>query len=266
MRLQDRVALVTGGSHGIGRGIAIAFAREGAKVAINYHTSRDNAESAAQEIREMGGQAEVYQGDTGDSARMREIVDQIVQRFGRLDIYVNNANAGNRAAGRAREYLDMTEEQLYEYFFSTFKAAFVNGQLAARQMISQGSGGRIINITSVHQGRVWPAAWGSDAIYGSVKAAIERLTMSQAWELAKHNIRVNAIAPGFIDTRLYPGERGESYDQRCETADREILLGRGFPLDVGYAAVYLASDDSRFVTGTCLLVDGGTLLLAASTV
>ncbi len=266
MRLQDRVALVTGGSHGIGRGIAIAFAREGAKVAINYRTSMDNAESAAREIRELGGEAEVYQGDTGDSTRMREIVEQTVQRFGRLDIYVNNANSGNRTAGRAREYLDITEEQLFEGFYPSFKAAFVNGQLVARQMIAQGSGGRIINITSVHQGRVWPAAWGSDAIYGSMKAAIERLTMSQAWELAKHNIRVNAIAPGFIDTRLHPGERGEPYDQRCETADREILLGRGFPPDIGSAAVYLASDDSRYVTGTCLLVDGGMLLVAASTV
>lgn len=266
MKLKDQVALVTGASHGIGRGIALAFAAEGAKVAINFHTNEANAASCAQQVREMGGEAEIYQGDVSDSARMREIFEAVVTRFGRLDVYVNNANAGGRPLIRVKSYLEVEEEQLHARFYQSFKAAFVNGQMAARQMIAQGGGGRIINITSVHQERVWPSEFGTDAVYGSMKAAIHRLTMSQAYELAPHGIRANAIAPGFIDVRLFPGDRGEAYEQRSELADREIPLGRGLPKDIGGAAVFLASDDSRFVTGTCLLVDGGTLLTTTSTV
>jgi NAD(P)-dependent dehydrogenase (short-subunit alcohol dehydrogenase family) len=137
-----------------------------------------------------------------------------------------------------------------------FKAAYVNTQLAARQMIAQGGGGQVITITSVHQER----PWGWDSIYGSMKAALKRLVMSQARELAPHGIRVNAIAPGFIDNRLFPGERGERYDQFNVRAETEILLGPGRPSDIAGAAVYLASDAARYVTGTCLLVDGGLLL------
>ena len=103
-------------------------------------------------------------------------------------------------------------------------------------------------------------AWASDSIYGSMKAALRRLVMSQARELAPHRIRVNAIAPGFIDTRLFVGERGERYDSFNVRAETEILLGPGKPSDIAGAAVYLASDDARYVTGTCLLVDGGMLL------
>lgn len=256
MRLHDRVALITGASHGIGRAIALAYAREGARVAIDYHSNEDHAEAVARQIREQGGEAEVYQGDASDSPRMAEIVAATVARFGRLDIYVNNANAGRRFPNASRRYLDMSEEQLYEGFYPSFKAAFVNGQLVARQMIAQGGGGRIINITSVHQERAW--TW--DSIYGSMKAAIRRLTMSQARELAAHRICVNAIAPGFIDVRLHPGERGERYDQYTEQIEGEVLLGRGVPGDIAEAAVSLASDEARYVTGTCILVDGGMLI------
>jgi glucose 1-dehydrogenase len=256
VRLKDRVALITGAAHGIGRGIALAYAREGAKVAVNDLADDANAADVARLIREQGGDVEVYRGDASDTAQMERIFRSTVERFGRLDIYVNNAHPGRRFPGASRRYLDVTEEQLFEGFFPSFKAAFVNGQLAARQMIAQGGGGRIINITSVHQERAW--SW--DSVYGSMKAALRRLTMSQARELAPHRILVNAIAPGFIDVRLYPGERGEQYDRNNEIAEREVLLGRGEPADIAGAAVYLASDDARYVTGTCILVDGGMLI------
>lgn len=262
MRLKDRVALITGASRGIGRGIAVAFGREGARVGVNYNTHADLAAETVRLVREAGGEAEAFQGDAGDTAQMTEVFRGVVERFGRLDIYVNNANAARGVRWGPPHYLDVTEEQLQGFFYPSFKAAFVNGQLAARQMIAQGGGGRIINITSVHQERAWP--W--DSVYGSMKAAIRRLTMSQALELGPHGILVNAIAPGFIDVRLYPGERGERYDQQNERAAKEVLLGRGTPADIGEAAVYLASDAGRYVTGTCILVDGGMLIPPNTTV
>ena len=256
MRLKDRVALITGAAHGIGRSIALAYAREGAKIAINDLAKEGHAEDAAALIRELGGVVAIFPGDTGDTEQMEATFRGAVERFGRLDIYVNNSNAGRRLGGASRQYLDIVEEQLFDGFYPSFKAAFVNGQIAARQMVAQGGGGSIINITSVHQER----AWSHDSIYGSMKAAIRRLTMSQARELAPHAIRVNAIAPGFIDNRLFPGERGEQYDEFNERARVEVLLGRGEPSDIAGAAVYLASDDARYVTGTCILVDGGMLV------
>lgn len=257
MRLENKVALVTGSSHGIGRGIALRFAREGAKVAVNYHTGEQNAADVVRLVREGGGEAEMYQGDTSDAPRMQEIIRSVVERFGRLDVYVNNANAGRRFPGAPRGYLEISEEQLFEGFYPSFKAAFVNGQMAARQMIAQGGGGRIINITSVHQEL---RAWSWDSIYGSMKAAIRRLTVSQGRELAPHRITANAIAPGFIDVRLAPGERGERYDRNNEIIAQQVPLGRGLPEDIAAAAVYLASDESRYMTGSCILVDGGMLI------
>lgn len=255
MRLQDRVALVTGAGHGIGRGIALAYAREGARVAIN-DVAEEHAREVARLIERDGGAAAVFLGDASDTADMERVFAATVARFGQLDVYVNNAHPGRRDLSASRRYLDVPEDQLYEGLFPSFKAAFVNGQIAARQMIAQGRGGRIINITSVHQER----AWSADSVYGSLKAALRRLTVSQARELAPHRILVNAIAPGFIDVRLHPGERGEQYDRDNDLAEQEILLGRGQPSDIAGAAVYLASDDARYVTGTCILVDGGMLL------
>lgn len=256
MRLKDRVAFITGAAHGIGRGIALAYAREGAKVAINDLTGAGHAEDVVRLIAEAGGEAEVFAGDCDETQDMQAAFKAAVERFGRLDIYVNNSNAGRRLPGAARNYLEISDEELFDGFYPSFKAAFVNGQIAARQMVAQGGGGCIINITSVHQER----AWSHDSIYGSMKAAIRRLTMSQARELAPHRIRANAIAPGFIDNRLFPGERGERYDHNNILAETEVLLGRGEPPDIAGAAVYLASDDARYVTGTCILVDGGLLV------
>jgi glucose 1-dehydrogenase len=258
-RLQDKVALITGSAHGIGRGIALAYAREGARIIVNdldRAPSIGHAEEVAKLISEAGGEVEVVLGDASDTPDMQRVIAATVERYGRLDILVNNANPGRRDPAASRSYIDASEDQLYQGFFLPFKAAFVNTQLAARQMIAQGTGGNVITITSVHQERPW--AW--DSIYGSMKAGLKRLVMSQARELAAAKIRVNAIAPGFIDNRLHAGERGDEYDTFNNRAESEILLGAGRPSDIAGAAVYLASEDARYVTGTCILVDGGMLL------
>ena len=259
MRLENKVALITGSAHGIGRGIALAYAREGAKIIINdmdRDPSIGHAEEVAKLIAEAGGDVEVVLGDASDTPDMERVVKATVERFGRLDVLVNNANPGRRDPNASRSYLDQSEDAMYQQFFLPFKTAYVNTQMAAREMIKQGSGGQVITITSVHQER----PWGWDSLYGSMKAALKRLVMSQARELAPHKIRVNAIAPGFIDNRLFVGERGERYDDYNIRAETEILLGPGKPSDIAGAAVYLASDDARYVTGTCILVDGGMLL------
>jgi len=259
VRLKNRVALITGSGHGIGRGIALAFAREGARVVVNdldREPSIGHAQAVARLIGEAGAEAEVCLGDASETSDMERVLARAVERFGRLDILVNNANPGRRDPSASRAYLDVTEEQLYQGFFLPFKTAYVNTQLAARRMLAQGEGGQVITITSVHQERPWP----SDSLYGSMKAALRRLVMSQARELAPHRIRVNAIAPGFIDVRLQPGERGARYDEFNQRARTEILLGPGEPADIAGAAVYLASDDARYVTGACIFVDGGLLL------
>jgi glucose 1-dehydrogenase len=262
MRLVGKVALVTGGSRGIGRAIALAYAREGAQVAVNYNRTPEGAAAVVEEIRAAGGEAEMYPGDVGDDAQMDGLFAKVIERFGRLDVYVNNANAQRPGTGGWVPYVDVGDEQLFVGFYLSFKAAFANGQRAARQMIAQGTGGAIINITSVHQERAWP----HDSVYGSMKAAVKRLTMSQARELAPHNIRANAIAPGFIDVRLHPGERGEGYDRAAEIVLDQVPFGRGAPSDIAETAVYLASDDARYVTGTCILVDGGMLIAPVATV
>ena len=256
MRLAGKVALVTGGSRGIGRATALAFGREGARVALSYHRTEEGAAETVRQIRDAGGEAEAFRADVGDTGALAATVGATVARFGRLDIYVNNANAGRQVPGAPRAYLEVDEATLEQGFYPSFRAAFVGGQLAARQMIAQGGGGAIVNITSVHQER----AWAHDAVYGSMKAAVRRLTMSQARELAPHRIRANAIAPGFIDVRRHPGERGADYDRANEIILAEVPLGAGVPLDIALAAVYLASDESRYVTGACLLVDGGMLV------
>ena len=181
VRLKDRVALITGSAHGIGRGIALAFAREGARIVVNdldQAPSRGHAEEVAKLIGEAGGEAEVIFGDASATPDMERAVAATVRRFGRLDVFVNNANPGRRDPNASRAYLDASEEQLYQGYFLPFKAAYVNTQLAARQMITQGQGGQVITITSVHQER----AWASDSIYGPMKAALRRLVMSQARE------------------------------------------------------------------------------------
>ena len=256
MRLQGKVALVTGASRGIGQATAVALAQEGAKVAVNYNATAEGAQETLKRIKDAGGEAEAIQADMGDPGQIAKLFEQAVKRFGKIDVYVNNANAGRRERGRLGTYLDVTPDQLYQEFLLPYQACYVGGQQAAKQMIAQGGGGAIVNISSVHQYTAWPA----DSVYGSMKAAVSRLTKSQARELAPHKIRVNCIAPGFIDIRAFPGERGERYDIYNQRAEYEIPLGRGVPTDIANGVLYFVTDDSRYVTGQTLFIEGGYLI------
>ena len=187
VRLKGKVALVTGSSHGIGQATAIGLAGEGARVMVNYNSDEAGGRETAQRIRDAGGEAEVTRADMGDLEQIENLVKKTVERFGRLDVYVNNANAGARTRRSFSRFLDVGDEELLNGFYLPYRAAYIGGQHAAKQMIAQGGGGAIVNISSVHQ----VAAWGADSVYGSMKAAISRLTGSQALELAPHRIRVN---------------------------------------------------------------------------
>lgn len=254
MTFRGKVALITGSAKGIGRGTALAFAEEGAAIAINYRNSADAAEEAARLVREKGVEAHVFQADVGFKDQVERLFERVIDRFGRLDFLVNNAGGGG---GRA-DYLDVTEEQFDYVLRNNVKASFLCTQYAARQMIKQGTGGAIVNITSIMAHTLRPGS----AIYSVAKQAMEKLTQSQALELSPFNIRVNAVAPGFVDIRLTPDDRGPAYEEMAQRNISIIPVRRsGKPIDIGRAVVFLCSDEAHYVTGASLLVDGGLLLM-----
>jgi NAD(P)-dependent dehydrogenase (short-subunit alcohol dehydrogenase family) len=248
MQLENQVAIVTGGANGIGRATARRYAREGARVVI-ADIEFETAEKVAEEIRASGGDALPVAVDV----RMRESVDELmarsVEEFGRVDILA--AIAGISPADR---FVDIPEVHWDDTLAVNLKGVFLCGQAAARRMIAQGTGGRIINMSSTN-GLVGEEEF---AHYNASKFGVVGLTMTMAIELAPHKINVNAVCPGFIRTRMSE----DLIAQPVFAADylKKIPLGRfGEPEDVAGAFVFLASDDSRYITGTTLVVDGGQL-------
>ncbi|MDW8007366.1 MAG: SDR family NAD(P)-dependent oxidoreductase, partial [Thermomicrobium sp.] len=192
-KLDGKRALVTGAGMGIGRGIALALAQEGAAVALHYAHSRSGAEEAAEAIRSAGGRAVVIGGDLRSVAECRRVVDEAAAALGGLDILVNNAGVT-----RARPFLDFPEEVYDELFDLNMRSTFFCSQQAARYMAEQG-GGTILNITSIHGAAGFPR----HAAYAATKGAIIAFTRSLAIELAPLRIRVNAIGPGLIEVPRY---------------------------------------------------------------
>jgi len=246
MRLRGRVAAITGGALGIGRATARLFAAEGAQVAIG-DVKREAAEAVAREITAAGGQAVALEVDVGDGAQVQAYVDQVVARLGRLDVMFANAGIAHSAP-----FLEHPEAQWHRVLRVNLTGVFLCAQVAARRMVRQGGGGRIIATASINGFRGVENLVG----YNVAKAGVIELVRTMAVELARHRITVNAIAPAQIDTRL---TQGLSESARGRRLDR-IPLGRfGEPEDVARAALFLASDEAGYVTGHTLAVDGGYL-------
>jgi glucose 1-dehydrogenase len=244
MRLAGKSALITGGGSGIGRGIAIRFAEEGADV-VAADLNLQGAQETVDEARHMGRRALAIEADVTSRADCERIVRETVDAFGKLDIFVANAGIGRPAA-----FLDVTEEDWNAVVRTNLDGVFFSCQAAARQMVSQGHGGRIITMASVAAEQ----ASGFMASYHSSKAAVRMLTKVMAIELGEHRITVNALAPGVIETPLTVG-----LVDAIKASGREVApLGRlGEPKDVADAALFLASNEADYVTGGMIFVDGG---------
>ena len=246
MRLPGRVAAITGGALGIGRATALAFAEEGAMVALG-DIQLEPAEAVAQEIRARGGKAIAIGLDVGDAAAVQAFVERAVAEFGRLDVMFANAGIAHSAP-----FLEHPEAQWHRVLRVNLTGVFLCCQAAARQMVKQGGGGRIITTASINGFRGVENLVG----YNAAKAGVIEMTRTMAVELAQHRIAVNAIAPAQIDTRL---TRSLSDDARARRVAR-IPMGRfGEADEVAKAALFLAYDDAGYVTGHTLAVDGGYL-------
>ena len=260
MRLQDKVAVVTGGGQGIGRATAKIFAKEGAKVAIAARTE-SKLECVKKEIEDQGGQVLAVPTDVGLESEVERLIAATVERFGRLDILVNNAGIGRRAPV---DDVDMVD---YDLQMNTNLRGMYLGVRAGTPHLKKVGGGAIINVASVHGVNGEPTA----SIYAATKGGMLAGTRSMAAELAPHNIRVNAISPGAIWLEMYEeaqlnqvaeGDRDTfmnlfSEDMKVGHKHAQPLGMVGMPVDIAWAAVFLASDESRFLTGQNIVVDGG---------
>jgi len=250
---QDKVALITGASRGIGRGIALHLADHGADVLINYRTHPDEAQQVADAVMALGQRALIWQADVADRQAVADMFAAAVAHFGHLDIAVANA------AFSIRELvIDAKWEHVERVLAVSQFGVFHCCQLAARQMVKQVQtgrpGGKIVIISSVMEEICLPRS----AAYNMAKGAINRLGQTMAAELAPYQINVNVINPGWIDT---PGERRFATEDEIRERGPRIPWGRiGTPRDIAQAVAFLASDEADSVTGATLRVDGGFVL------
>jgi 3-oxoacyl-[acyl-carrier protein] reductase len=249
MRLAGKIALVTGAQQGIGRAVAVALAREGADVGVNYLDDRDAAEQVAAEIRELGRRACLVQGDVARAKEAEAMVGDVSRDLGTPAIVVNNAGVFPRV-----EFLAMTEAEWDHVLDVNLKGSFLCAQAAARRMVHAALGGAIVNLASVAM-RGTPLG----VHYAASKAGVMGLTRAMALALAPHRIRVNAIAPGLTDTAQ--PRHGNSEAELAELGRQIPLEGRmAKPEEIARVAVFLAAEDSGWITGQTIHVNGGAFM------
>jgi NAD(P)-dependent dehydrogenase (short-subunit alcohol dehydrogenase family) len=247
MKLKNKVALVTGASRGIGRAIALAFAREGADVALNCSTSVKAAETVSQEIRKLGQRTVVVQADVSDKTAVEKMVKKVVEHFGQIDILVNNA--GMSVFGPSAEL----EENIWRRGIDVMlTGVFFCSQAVGREMIKQKSG-KIINIASINGIVAFPER----ACYCSAKAGVMALTKVLGCEWAQYNINVNAIAPGYVETEMVKNLASQgtlNVNELIGRTPNKRLTESG---DIANAAIFLASEESKNIAGQTIIIDGG---------
>jgi glucose 1-dehydrogenase len=252
IRLEGKNALVTGASSGIGQGIAIALAAAGANVGINYRSNADGAEETSRCVRELGRRSLIIEADVGDPGQVAMMFSRFDGDMGPIDIMVANAGHGSTP----KPLHETSWEEWDRVLRSNLHGTFLCGREAARRMVAGGKGGRIVNISSVHEEA---CNMPDDGPYCVAKGGVRNLTRSMALELGPHGITVNDVAPGMILTPM--NQRAlENLDYRTG-AEAQIPLRRaGTPEDIAAMVVFLCSDHASYCTGGTYLVDGGWML------
>jgi glucose 1-dehydrogenase len=246
MKLAGKRALVTGGGRGIGFGCALALAEAGAEIVLNDRPGSPDLAAAAEQIRGTGQRCQPIEADAHSRAGCEELIAQAVSALGGIDILISNPAVSKRG-----EFLQYDPADFERVINGTLTAGFHLSQLAARQMVSQGRGGKMVFISSVHA----LTPYARSVAYNAAKAGLNHMAMTIAAELSRERVNVNVIEPGWIDT---PGERKTFSDEAINRVGPTLPWGRlGTPADIGQAAAFLCSPDADYITGAVLRVDGG---------
>ena len=249
MSLNGRVAIVTGGNSGIGLSIVLELAKQGANIVIDFVSNLEATEVLEKQVAALGDQVIGVEADVNKAAELQSLIDAAVKNFGRLDIMVNNAGVETRTS-----VLDTTEEQYEKVLAINLKSAFFGTQFAAKQMIKQGGGGRIINITSVHED--WPMP--GNTAYSLSKGGMQMLTRTAGIELAPHNILVVGVGPGAVATPINLSTMKDP--ALMKKLNAAIPLGRmAQPAEIASVVAFLAGDGAGYITATTIFADGGIM-------
>ena len=249
MTLKGKVAIVTGGNSGIGKAVVLALAAEGANIVIDWIADKQATEDVEQQVRALGDQVAALKADVSKVDDLQNLVETAVSTFGRLDIMVNNAGVETRTS-----ILDTTEEQYEKVLEVNLKSAFFGTQLAAKQMIAQGGGGRIINMTSVHED--WPMP--GNTAYCLSKGGMRMLTRTAGVELAKHNVLVVGVGPGAVATPINTSTLNDP--AALKKLNSAIPIGRmAQPNEIASVVAFLAGPGATYLAATTIFADGGLM-------
>lgn len=249
MTVEGKVAIVTGGNSGIGKAVVLALAQAGANVVIDYVADENATEDLERQVAALGDRALGVEADVSKVSDLEMLIDRTVKEMGRLDVMVNNAGIETRSS-----VLDTNESQYDRVLAINLKSAFFATQLAAKQMIAQGGGGRIINISSVHED--WPMP--GNAPYCLSKGGMRMLTRQAGIELGRHNILVVGVGPGAVATPINTSTMADP--EKMKVLENAIPVGRmAEPEEIGNVVAFLAGNGATYLNGTTVFVDGGLM-------